>query len=153
MFKVIRIEKNSEYHSLLLDFVKKCSWEDAKEHIAWMIENWVFTDWEAVFAALSDEKIVGMCSIMKTDYYPQPDIFPWISSVYVDDKYRGHRISGMLIDFANNYAVSQGFSKTYIPTEYVGLYEKYGYRYLTDITNYGGGTDRLLVKEVSCITT
>lgn len=28
-----------------------------------------------------------------------------------------------------------------------GLYEKYGYRYLRDITNYGGGTDRLYVKK------
>ena len=28
------------------------------------------------------------------------------------------------------------------------LYEKYGYRCLKDIVNYGGGTDRLYVKEL-----
>ena len=42
----------------------------------------------------------------------------------------------------------QGFDRSYIPTEYTGLYEHYGYRYLRDIVNYGGGTDRLYVKEL-----
>ena len=49
---------------------------------------------------------------------------------------------------ANEYAKENGFDKTYIPSEHVGLYEKYGYHYLKDITNYGNGTDRLYVKEI-----
>lgn len=40
-----------------------------------------------------------------------------------------------------------GFDRTYIPSEHTGLYEKYGYRYLKDIVNYGNGKDRLYVKE------
>ena len=28
------------------------------------------------------------------------------------------------------------------------LYEKYGYRYVKDIVNYGGGTDRLYAKDL-----
>ena len=68
--------------------------------------------------------------------------------MFVDEDYRGHRISGRLIEYANDYARACGFSRTYIPTEHVGLYEKYGYRYLGDIVNYSGGTDRLYVKEL-----
>lgn len=34
-------------------------------------------------------------------------------------------------------------------TEHIGLYEKYGYRYLKDIVNYGNGKDRLYVKELN----
>jgi len=30
----------------------------------------------------------------------------------------------------------------------VGLYEKYGYSYVRDIENYGGGVDRLYAKEI-----
>ena len=41
-----------------------------------------------------------------------------------------------------------GFTRTYIPSEHIGLYEKYGYRYLKDIVNFGNGTDRLYVKEL-----
>lgn len=100
------------------------------------------------FVAISDGQIVGMTTVMKTDYYPLPEIFPWISSVFVSEDYRGHRISEKLIDFANEYAKTNGFDRTYIPSEHIGLYEKYGYRYLKDIVNYVNGTDRLFVKEL-----
>ena len=108
----------------------------------------MFTDWETVFVAMVDGQIVGMTTIMKTDYYPLPELYPWISSVFVAEEYRGLRISEMLIDFANVYAKEVGFVKTYIPSEHSGLYEKYGYHYLKDIVNYGNGTDRLYVKEL-----
>lgn len=65
-----------------------------------------------------------------------------------DGSLRGHRISQRLIDAANAYAKEIGFDRTYIPTEFVGFYEKYGYCYQTDIVNYGGGTDRLYRKEL-----
>jgi GNAT superfamily N-acetyltransferase len=101
-----------------------------------------------MFAAVQNGKIVGMASIMKTDYYPLPDIYPWISCIFVTESARGHRISGQLIDHANRYAKELGFSRSYIPTEYIGLYEHYGYEYIHDIINYGGGIDRLYVKEL-----
>lgn len=145
---IVKVEKGSETAVRLLEFVKNCSWLEAKEHIAQNIENWVFEDWEAMFAAVADGKIVGMASIMKTDYYPLPEVFPWVSSVFVEEEYRGRRISEKMIAFANSYARKIGFDRTYIPTEHVGLYEKYGYHFVREITNYGGGKDRLLVKEL-----
>jgi len=53
--------------------------------------------------------------------------------------------SEALITAINEYARELGFTRTYIPSEHVGLYEQYGYEYLQDIVNYGGGTDRLYV--------
>ena len=53
-----------------------------------------------------------------------------------------------MIAHANQYLKQQGFDRSYIPSEFTGLYEHYGYRYLRDIVNYGGGTDRLYVKEL-----
>ena len=144
--EIRKVEKDTELVDKLLDFVENFSWEDVKEHALWMINNWVFTDWEAVIVAMVDGQIVGMTTIMKTDYYPLPEIYPWISSVFVTEEYRGHRISEKLIDFANEYAKEIGFARTYIPSEHIGLYEKYGYHYLKDIVNYGNGIDRLYVK-------
>ena len=91
---------------------------------------------------------MGMVSIMKTDYYPLPEIYPWVSCVFVEEDYRGHRISEKMISYANEYAKTKGFDKTYIPSEHMGLYEKYGYCYIKDIVNCGNGTDRLYVKEL-----
>ncbi|XCP86498.1 GNAT family N-acetyltransferase [Roseburia hominis] len=140
--------KNTELADMLIRFVENFSWEVVKEHTLRMLRNWEFSDWETMFVALADNQIVGMASIMKTDYYPLPEVFPWISSIFVDESYRGHRISEKLIEAANEYAKSIGFDKTYIPSEHIGLYEKYGYHYLKDIVNYGNGIDRLYVKEL-----
>ena len=96
-----------------------------------------------------DDCIIGMVTIMKSDYYPLPEIFPWISTLFVSEEYRGNRISEKLINFANQYAKEIGFDKTYIPTEYIGLYEKFGYSYVRDIVNYGNGIDRLYAKELN----
>ena len=142
-----KVEKGTQLADDLLNFVCNCSWIEIREHIAYMIREWVFTDWEAMFVALMDGKIIGMTSIMKTDYYPIPEIYPWVSCVFVSEEYRGYKISGMLIDFANEYAKENGFDKTYIPTEFFGLYEHYGYQYVKDIINYGGDRDHLFVKE------
>lgn len=146
--EIRKVEKDTGLADKLIHYVENFSWEEVKEHTLWMLRTWVFTDWETVFVALVDGQIVGMASIMKTDYYPLPEIYPWISSVFVTEDCRGHRVSEKLIDFANGYAKEVGFDRTYIPSEHVGLYEKYGYRYLKDIVNYGNGTDRLYVKEL-----
>jgi len=145
---VRRVGKDTPFAAEFLRFVENCSWTEVRDHIAGLIRGWEFTDWETMFAAVKDGKIVGMASLLKTDYYPLPEIFPWVSCVFVEKEYRGDRISGLLIDAANRYAKEQGFTKTYIPTEYTGLYERYGYTYVKDIVNYGGSTDRLYVKEL-----
>jgi len=77
-----------------------------------------------------------------------PEIFPWISTLFVSEEYRGKRISKKLIDFANEYAKGIGFDSTYIPSEHMCLYEKYGYSYIKDIINYSGDTDHLYAKKL-----
>jgi len=145
---IAKIDKGTELAKQLLAYVENCSWDEAKEHIAEMIRNWAFSDWETMFAAVMDGKIVGMASVMKTDYYPLPDIYPWVSCVFVSEDYRGRKLSGELIAYANRYLKDNGFTRSYIPSEFTGLYEQYGYTYLRDIVNYGGGTDHLFVKEL-----
>lgn len=146
--EIIKVEKNTELAEKLIRFVEQFSWEEVKEHTLQVIKNWEFEEWEAPFAATVDGNVIGMVTIMKSDYYPLPEIYPWISTLFVTEEFRGSRISGKLIDFANEYAKSIGFDRTYIPTEFVGLYEKYGYRYIKDIVNYGNGIDRLYVKRL-----
>ena len=146
--EIRKVDKGTELAEQLLCFVENFSWEEVKEHLSENLRNWVYTEWETPFVAIADGKIIGMASIMKTDYYPLPELYPWVSGIFVAEEYRGQRISGKLIDVANEYAREIGFDRTYIPSEHVGLYEKYGYRYLKDIVNYGGGVDRLYVKEI-----
>lgn len=146
--KIYKVNPDSELNKKLLTFVENSSWNDTKEHTAKMIRENNFSDWESLFVAMDKDKIVGHASILKTDYYPLPEISPWISTVFVTEEYRGMKISGLMIDFINKYAKELGFDKTYMPSEHFGIYEKYGYKYIKDIVNYGGGIDHLFFKRI-----
>jgi GNAT superfamily N-acetyltransferase len=146
--EIKKVDKGTDLADELICFVKKFSWEDVKKHMLDELRTWTFRDWETPFVAMINGQIVGIAYIRKEDYYPLPEIYPWVSGVFVTEDYRGHRISKKLIAFANRYAKENGFDKTYIPSIHVGLYEKYGYCYLRDIVNYSNETDRLYVKEL-----
>lgn len=145
-FSIQKVEKGTVLADELLSFVSNSSWNDVKEHMIKLISNWEFIDWEGVFVAKADGKIIGMTSVMKEDYYPMPELYPWVSCIYVDEEYRGQRVSGKLIDHANQYLRNLGFEKSYIPSDYIGLYERYGYSYVKEIINYGGHEDHLYEK-------
>ena len=146
-----KVEKGSDLSVKLLDFVQNFSWLEVQEHTVKTIQNWNFEEWETPFVALCGDRIVAMATIMKSDYYPLPEVYPWISTLFVSETYRGKGICGQLIAHANHYAAVLGFQRTYIPTEHIGLYEKYGYRYVKNIVNYGGGIDRLYAKEITSL--
>lgn len=146
--EIKKVDKNTKLADDLIRFVENFSWEEVKEHTLRVLRNWEFCDWETMFVAVVNNQIVGMASLMKTDYYPLSEIYPWVSSIFVSEEYRGYRISEKLIEGANQYAKTLGFKQTYIPSEHIGLYEKYGYRYVKDIINYGNGTDRLYIKQL-----
>lgn len=85
-----------------------------------------FKDWESVFVAVKDDKIVGYCTIAEKDFYPESRYSPWVSLVFVDEKCRGNRISQKMIEKVLEYAKGIGLKKVYIPTDMDGFYEKYG---------------------------
>ncbi len=145
---VKKVEQGTPLAAALLDYIRDFSWDEVKEHLLEKVGNWEFTGWETMLAAMDGDRIVGMCALLKTDYYPLPEIYPWVSCLFVSEPFRGKRLSARLIDAANDYAKTLGFARTYIPSIHTGLYEKYGYAYLRDIVNYGGETDRLYVKEL-----
>ncbi len=147
-FEVLKVERDTELADELLSFIENCSWVEVKEHLYNLIKNVEFTDWETMFVAKADGKIIGMTSVMKEDYYDLPEVYPWVSSVFVSEEYRGNRVSEKMISFANDYLRKLGFRKSYIPSSYVGLYEHYGYSFIREITNLGGGQDYLFVKNI-----
>ena len=143
-----KVDAGTALNDELLRFIENCSWNEVKAHLMDVVSNNSLTDWESFFVAMINGRIVGMVSVMKEDYYPLPEVSPWVSSVFVTEEYRGHRISGKMIAYANDYLAGFGFKQSFIPSQHVGLYEKYGYHYITEITNYGGETDHLYEKYI-----
>ena len=144
---VQRITFDSPLWSQLADYAEHCSWL-AGPHIAGMLREQRFTDWEAPFAALLDGKIIGYCTFLKTDYYPDNRYWPWISSMFVDEKHRRQGVCSKLINAAIDHARSCGFKTVYIPSDMVGFYERYGFRKIDELTNYGGDVDSVFARDI-----
>ena len=129
-------------------FAESCSWRAGAALAQKMREN-DFADNERVFIAIENDEIAGFCTFANKDELPpQYDFTPFIGFLFVDEKYRGHRLSGKLIDAACSLAKEQGFSKIYIMSGEVGLYEKYGFEKLGDYATIYRTTDQLFVKKL-----
>ena len=86
-----------------------------------------FNDWERVIIAVDNEKICGYCTVSKTDCIPDVDYTPYIGFLFVDEEYRGNRLSQQLIRYAIDYIEKIGYDKVYIVSDHENLYEKYGF--------------------------
>ncbi len=142
---IVHITYGTELWKRAIKYAKKCSWVVGK-HIAKLLRNSAFTDWEVFFVALDGDNIIGFCSFLKEDYYPENRYSPWISSIFVDEKARGNRVSHKLIETAEDYAKECGFQKVFIPSDMVDFYEKCGYTPIDELVNYGGDTDTIFMK-------
>lgn len=145
--KIEKIDPSSQYYHMLITYAKNCGWA-AGPHLAEILEKNAFTDWESAFAAIADGQIAGFCTFMKTDYYPENRYSPWISSIFVDEQYRGKRLSAQMIQTVIEYAKQQQFSCVYIPSDMIGFYEKYGFEKIDQLENYAGDMDYIFKKEI-----
>ncbi len=138
-----------KYWNATIEFADKCSWRAGKFLAKLMKEN-KFLSWERVFTACVEEKIIGYCTLAEKDELPEQYAFtPFIGFVFVDEEYRGNRISKKLINAAIDYAVKIGYKKVYIMSGERGLYEKYGFEKLGDFETVYNTTDQLFVKNIS----
>lgn len=140
---VLKLKNGGQYWKETIEFAENCSWI-AGPHLAECMRKNEFRDWESVFVSIIDDKIVGYCTIAEKDFYPENRYSPWISSVFVDEKFRGNRISKKMIEEVLKYAKTIGFKKAYIPTDMEGFYEKYGFEYIDQLKNYLGNMDNIL---------
>ena len=128
------------------DFAEKCSWRAGSVLAAKMRQN-EFTGNERVFAACEEDRIVGFCTLSMKDELPDDSPYsPFVGFVFVDEKARGRRISGMMIEKAAAWAKYKGYDTLYIMSGEKGLYEKYGFEKIGDFTTIYGTVDQLFSK-------
>ncbi|QHQ62974.1 GNAT family N-acetyltransferase [Anaerocolumna sedimenticola] len=110
----------------VIDYAENCSWRAGKT-LANKMKNKHFTEWERVFIAIEGNEIAAYCTVAKTDCIPNVPYTPYISFMFVGEKYRGNRISQKLIKEAMAYVKDLGFEKVYLVSDHDNLYEKYGF--------------------------
>lgn len=146
--KIETLKYGHELWNETISFAENCSWRAGAVLAKKMREN-AFAENERVIVALENDEIAGFCTFSNADELPpEHDFTPFIGFMFVDEKHRGHRLSGKLIDAACDLAREQGFSKVYLTSGETGLYEKYGFEKLGEYSTIYKTTDPLFKREI-----
>ena len=89
------------------------------------MKNNDFLDWERIFIATENNKIIWFCTFTKEDWIPDCDYSPFVWFIFVDENHRWKRVSEKMINAVEKYAKTLNFKKLYIVSDHKGLYEKY----------------------------
>lgn len=141
------ITSSDELWSKVRSYAESCSWRAGKT-LANSMDNNTFQDWEKVVVAIEDEKICGYCTVKKTDCIPNIPYTPYIGFIFVDEMYRGHRLSQQLIRYATDYLKRVGFNKVYLISDHENLYEKYGFRVIDRKMAPWGSEEKIYMQEI-----
>lgn len=146
-----KIEIMSYGHTLwnrTIKYAEACSW-GAGRTLADMMRKNAFESNERVIVALHDNDIAAFCTLSNRDELPpEYDFKPFVGFVFVDEKYRGNRLSEKLIDAACETARKQGFTEIFIMSGEIGLYEKYGFRKKGDYKTIYNSVEQLFSKDL-----
>lgn len=86
-----------------------------------------------------DIQIIGMYQFSYDDLIIRPDIYPWLANVYIDEQYRGKGYSNILLQSVRkNAKANTNFKELYLYTKHLGLYEKFGWKFISDFDTYSG---------------
>jgi GNAT superfamily N-acetyltransferase len=132
-----------------VNFQKICEWQynwwgkendyDKKKVLEWMgrcLNNHYLPQ---TYTVLNDGIAIGMFQlVMDDDIDIRPDYYPWLANVYIDEKYRGQGLLTNLINHMKYVCNEMGIKKIYLHTKHKNLYEKYGWKYLEEVTNFDG---------------
>ncbi len=141
----------SENQAAFLEKLAKVDWSAAEFLVALLRENRFFEmlgGWGDIYLLMDGEHIVSFATLTGQDSVRDESLTPWSGFVYTAPEYRGHRYAGKLLAHIEAVAAGKGYEKLYISTDHMGLYEKYGYQFLENRTDYWGDDTRVLFKKL-----
>lgn len=112
------------------------TFEQIKEFVKYSLQE---SKLPQTYGAFIDDEIVGMYQFSYKCLFVRPDIYPWLANVYVDEKYRNTGICRKLLESVKENARNNIDTKElWLYTGHIGLYEKFGWKYISDVNTYNG---------------
>ena len=134
-----------------LNEIAEIDW-GAGQYLAYLLkENKLFDlvgENSRVLMLTEGEILISFCTLAKFDDVQPTDLTPWIGFLYTFPEYRGKRLAGELLTFAEKLAKQDGATDVYISTNHIGLYEKYGYEFFTEAKDVENEDTRIYQKKV-----
>ena len=148
MINTYILQKNSPLWEKAAQFAEGCSWRAGGE-LARLMREGAFSENEAVILAMEGQRFAGFCTLTKKDCCPEELPYsPFVGFVFVDEAFRGRRLSEKMIHTAADLANDLGFGEIFLISGEVGLYEKLGFTKLNQITTVYGETEQLFVMKI-----
>ncbi len=144
---IVTISKQDDVWLSVADYAENCSWNACRKMAA-LMRTGDFDDWERLFAAYDNGVITGFCALIKPKSFPGMEYTPLLKWLFVDEKYRGKRLSQNLIEVASGYAKNLGFDKIFLTTWHTGLYEKYGFLKICELEARNGYYEGIYEKKL-----
>ena len=142
---------DSENQALWVKKIEECDWS-AAAFLRDLLNNGTFNDtlggWGQLLLLVDGDDLSSFGTITGQDAVRDETLTPWIGFVFTKPEHRGHRYAGLLLDHAEQEAAKLGYSKIYIATDHIGLYEKYGYAYQENRLDIWGDDMRVLYKDL-----
>ena len=143
-------ESNKQEH--WLEEINKGDW-GACEFLHELLSKETFFDAvgadSEVLLLTDGDKLISFCTYAEKDDIQPTELTPWIGFVYTFPQYRGHRYMGQLFEEIKSISKEKHVDKVYISTNHVGLYEKYGCEYFTQMKDMNGELSRVYVKRIN----
>lgn len=94
------------------------------------------------------DELISFCTYAQKDDIQPTELTPWMGFVYTFPEHRGHRYIGSLFEEIERIAKKEHTSEVYISTNRIGLYEKYGCDYKTQMNDMNGELSRIYMKKI-----
>lgn len=143
--KIVSVRENPEYADAAVRYISAC-WPEVSPliyedcirhalHAAGPLPQW--------YLLISGDEIAGCAGLITNDFISRMDLWPWACALYVGERFRGRGCGRSLLDRAADDARQAGFPRLYLSTDHVGLYEKWGFRYIGQGYHPWGETSRI----------
>lgn len=142
---------SSENKEHWLSKIEGCDW-DAGKYLAYLLKtNGLFDlvgEGSRVLMLTDGDELVSFCNLAKYDDVQPTELTPWSGWIYTFPAYRGRRLAGKLLEYAENLARKDGAVALHISTNHDGLYEKYGYEFLKYEKDVEGEDTKVYIKRL-----
>ena len=82
------------------------------------------------YVLLQDNEVIGCCGLVTHDMVTSRNFYPWVTSLYIDEAYRGRNYGQLLLNHVGHQAQLMGYQKLYLTT---GIIAETGGRNLISI--------------------
>lgn len=133
MLQIMSIKQNALENKDALDYVHRV-WNDNHPDSSFfdMITKASLADDElgSFYVLLQDNEIIGCCGLVTHDVVTNRNLYPWVTSLYIEEAHRGRNYGQLLLNHVGHRAQLMGYKQLYLTTGKTDYYRRNGWNEL-----------------------